>query len=164
MRAMVSGCLLFLTVCVLTAAGQSIPKREDMPKYIATVTNQSASPKDRAQAATMIGRRGAINVRDVVEGVEPLRRAAKDKDAVVRASAVEALGSIAPEPTTTVPLLIEILKTDQSPQVKYSTAIALGRFGPAAKAALPAIRDFSKGLDKKQAKAIKEATSAISGK
>lgn len=163
MRAMVASCLLFLSLCIIITSEAAPPKREDIPKYIAAINSNSAPAKTRADAAEKIGERGAINVKDVEEAIEPLKRLAqKDKDAIVRSSAVKALGSIAPEPTSTVPLLITILKSDQSQQVKFDTVIALSRFGPQAKSALPAIRDFSKGLDKKQAKAIKTATAAIS--
>ena len=164
MRSIFASSLLFLSVTILISADAAPPKKEDMPKYIAAVSNPSATAKVRAEAAEMIGKRGAINVKDVESAIEPLKRAAqKDKDANVRSSAVTALGSIAPEPASTVPLLIEVLKNDASQEVKFSTVFALSRFGPQAKSALPAIRDFSKNLDKKQAKAVRTATAAITG-
>lgn len=164
MRAAIASSVLFLSVTILMAGGASVPKKEDMPKYISLISNKSAPAKARAEAADMIGKRGAIHAKDVTEAIEPLKVAAqKDKDAIVRSSAVKALGSIAPDPSTTVPILIQVLKGDESQQVKFDTVTALSRFGTQAKSALPAIRDFGKGLDKKQQKAIKAATTVING-
>ena len=163
MRFAFAASILFVSVGFLIAGGGQ-PKREDMPKYIKTLSNQSASPKAKTEAADMIAKRGAINAKDVEGAVEPLKTLAqKDKDAGVRKSAIHAIGSIAPDASETVPLLIDILKNDASQDVKFATVATLGRYGPDAKSALPAIRDFGKGLDKKQQQPIRAATQAING-
>lgn len=162
MKTILASGMLMLSVGFLLAGGNTF-KKADLPKYISTLTNKSASPQAKAEAANIIGKRGSINVKDVEEAVEPLKMLVKDKDATVRASAVRALGGIAPEPTTTVPLLIDVLKNDKSQDVKFASVDALARYGPEAKAAVPAIRDFGKGLDKKQQQPIRNAMMAING-
>src|SRR5262249_28384047 len=130
-------------------------RAEDMPKYISTINNAKSTPKSKVEAIDMIAKRGAINVRDVKDAIEPIKKLAQsDKDAGVRKASVHAIGSIAPEASTTVPLLIEILTNDKAEDVKLATVGALGRYGPDAKSALPAIRDFGKSLDKKQQQPI----------
>ena len=164
MKSAIAGSLLLVFSGLLIAGGVALPKREDIPKYIKTITTSSSAAKAKAEAADMIARRGSISAADVENAIEPLKKLAqKDSDAGVRKSAVHALGSIAPDADTTVPLLIEVLKTDKSQEVKFATVAALGRYGPKAKSALPAIRDFGKDLDKKEKKSIQAATMAING-
>lgn len=164
MRAAIASGILLLSVSFIIAGGAVVPKKEDMPKYIKTISNQSSSSKAKVEAAGMIGKRGEMSIKDVEDAVEPLKTLAqKDKDASVRKSAVAALGSIAPEPKETVPLLIVILQKDDSKDVKLASIAALARYGPEAKSAMPAIRDFGKTLDKKQQQPIKAATMAITG-
>lgn len=156
-------CSLFLSVTIAIAGG-STPSREDIPKYIATISNPSANAKSKAEAADMIAKRGAISARDVRDAVEPLKKLAQmDKDAGVRKSAVLAIANIAPDSSSTVPMLIGILTKDSAEEVKLATVRALGQYGPEAKSALPAIRNFGKTLDKKQQGPIRNATKAIQG-
>jgi len=58
-----------------------------------------------------------------------------------------------------------VLKADKSEDVKFAAVEALGRFGPEAKSALPALREFSTSLkdDKKGRKFVQAATMAING-
>lgn len=150
MRTIIAGSLLLLSVAIVIAGGGA-PRKEDMPKYIKTINTASATPAAKREAAEMIGKRGQISLPDVKAAIDPLRKLAKeDKDDGVRKSVVIALGAIAPEPETTVPLLIDVLKHDKSQEVKFATVAALGRFGPKATSALPGINDFAKDLDKKQ--------------
>ena len=163
-RSAIAAGILFLSFGFVIAGGAALPKKEDMPKYIKTISNQSSTAKAKVEAADMIAKRGAISAKDVEGAVEPLKLLAqKDKDAGVRKSAIHALGAIAPAPSETVPLLIDVLKNDASQDVKFASVAALGRYGPDAKSALPAIRDFGKGLDKKQQQPIRAATMAING-
>lgn len=165
MRTVIAGSLLLVSVALVIAGGASTPRKEDMPKYIKTITTASASAAAKREAAEMIGKRGQINLLDVQTAIDPLRKLAKeDKDEGVRKAVVTALGAIGPEPETTVPVLIDVLKNDKSQQVKFATVAALGRYGPKASSALPGIRDFAKDLDKKQKQQfIAPALQAISG-
>ena len=98
MRYLVASLLLSLSFGLVIAGGGGTPRREDMPKYIQTIKSSSASLKAKTEAIDMIGKRGAVNAKDVDDAVEPLRTLArKDKDAGVRKAAVNALGNIAPE-------------------------------------------------------------------
>lgn len=159
--------ILFSTVSLLVAQGVGIPKREDIPKYTKQLQS-SPSVAERVKAAEMIGRRGGINVNDVEDAIEPLKKAlAKDKDAKVRAASARALGDIRPEAEGTVDVLIDRLKNDSSKDVKMATVVALGQFGPDAKEAVPTLREMIKPLDpKKMAKdfqTIDAALKAITG-
>lgn len=148
------GTLCLLTLCLALEGGGSV-KKEDVPKYL-KMLQTSSSGKERATAAEMLGKRGAINVNDVKDAIEPLRTSVqKDVDANVRAKAAGALAAIGSEPGETVPLLTEVLKKDKSLDVKLSVVQALATFGPDAKSALPAIREFAADQkDNKKTKGI----------
>ena len=166
MKCYYAGGVLCLLVMCMTIEGGGSPKKEDMPKYLKMLqTSQSA--KDRATAAEMIGKRGAINVNDVKDALEPLKTSVqKDVDAGVRKAAATALGAIGPDPEETVPILADVVKKDKSLDVKLAAVQALAEFGPNAKSALPAIRELqSQQKDNKKAAAvIKTAVQAIAGK
>jgi HEAT repeat protein len=148
MRSLVSLSLL-LTSAALVLAGGATPRREDVPKYL-NMLLKSTKAKERAHGAEMLGKRGAINRKDVEEAVDPLKTALqKDVDSSVRAAAARALGNIAPEPKETVPLLIDALK-DKSIDVKIATMTALGQYGPEAKAAVTSLREIQKDKDDKK--------------
>ncbi|MFO0864841.1 MAG: HEAT repeat domain-containing protein [Gemmataceae bacterium] len=163
----------YLAACTLSMIGflafveAQTPRREDVPKYLKELQS-SQKAKDRALAASMLGKRGAINVKDVEDAIEPLKKTlAKDVDADVRKAAATAIGSISPKADETVPLLIEALKRDKSADVKMAIVESLGRYGPDAKSALPAIRDWAKDFDAKKGKEAalhKAVKTAINGK
>lgn len=144
-----AGSLLLLLLILGTTESGGVPKKEDVPKYIDTL-KKSTVAKERALAATMLGKRGAINVKDVESAVEPLKKSLqKDSDLDVRRAAAEALGRIGAEPETTVPLLIEALKNKNYP-LRMAAANSLGAYGPAAKSALPPLRELKKELANKK--------------
>jgi len=144
--------VFLLGVSFALAEGIGNPKKEDVPKYLNQLkTSQSAA--DRAKAAEMLGKRGGINAKDVADAVEPLRKALqKDIDAKVRAAAAYALGDIHAEADVTVPILIDRLKNDDKMDVKMAIVVALGQYGPDAKAALTPLRELSKKFDPKKSK------------
>ncbi|MFO0967149.1 MAG: HEAT repeat domain-containing protein [Gemmataceae bacterium] len=156
---------LTLSVCAaaLLCAGSSTPRREDVPKYMKMLT--SGIGKDRAKAAEMLGRRGAISRKDVEDAIEPLKKMLQnDKDSGARSAAALALGAIAPTPDETVPLLIDALK-DKSVDVKISAISALGLYGPAAKSAVTPLREIQKDkTDKKMSQAAGMALKSIFAK
>ena len=163
MRAFIGGGIILVLAVSLAMAGGS-PTKEDIPKYIKTLSATSAKSGDRVRAADMIGKRGNIKAKDVEDAIDPLRKVASgDKDAAVRKAAMAALGSIAPEDSETVPLLISILKTDPNKDIKFASINALARFGTRAKPALPAINEFAKTLDKKEKRTLKDVNKAIQG-
>jgi HEAT repeat protein len=162
-RLLMSGSILLTSVAVLVAGGA--PRREDVPKYLEMLkTSKSAS--DRALAADMLGKRGAVNLKDVAEAIQPLRQALKkDSELQVRRAAAKALGMIAPAPAEdTVPLLIETL-ADMDYALRMATVQALAAYGPEAHDALPALRTLQKQTkDKKDMKTLAAAITVISEK
>jgi HEAT repeat protein len=111
-------------------------KNEDYQRklvpYFADAMRQDKSPALRAQAATTLGRMGAL-ARTVVN---VMIEALKDPDANVRAAAAEGLGRVGDEAKGAVPKLAALLK-DADPGVRLSAAFALGRIGPDAASAVP---------------------------
>jgi len=102
----------------------------------------SSSADVRAAAADALGRvagQSAEALGDVVGGL-------RDEDAGVRAMAALAVGGLATgrtpaEQKDAVALLIDAL-ADENLYVRQAAAIALGKIGPAAKSALPALREL----------------------
>src|SRR5262245_63830746 len=136
------GTLCLLTLCMTLEGGGGV-KKEDVPKYL-KMLQSSQSGKERATAAEMLGKRGAINLNDVKDAIEPLKTSVqKDVDAGVRKAAAGALAAIGSEPTETISLLTEVLQKDKSLDVKLAAVQALASFGPNAKSALPAIRELA---------------------
>src|SRR5687767_12627302 len=146
------------------AYGGGSPKKEDVPKYLKMLTT-STNSKDRATAAEMLGKRGAIKASDVAGAIDPLKTALKsDKDVTVRKAAAEALGSIGAEPENVVPILIEALK-DKDFSLKMGAISALSMYGSKATDALPALRAIAQEkTDKKLSMAANVALKAIGGK
>jgi HEAT repeat protein len=159
--------ILLLSVSLLLAGGGGVPKREDVPKYLAQL--KSINGADRAKAADMLGKRGGISSSDVEPALEPLKKMLEmDKDAKARAAAARALGAIQIDAEGTVPLLIKRLKAEEEAKdVKMAAVVALGQYGPEAKEALPPLRDYLKKFDAKKSKegqTIQNAIMAISMK
>lgn len=164
MKHFVGATILFVLVLNTSDSGSPKPRREDVPKYLKMLT-KSPVAKERMQGAQMLGRRGAINVRDVKDAIEPLKKALeKDSDMEVRRAAAEALGRIAPEPETTVPLLIDSLKVKHY-GLRMASVQALAAYGPKAKDALPALAALRKELNNKgDNKTIAAAMQSISSR
>jgi HEAT repeat protein len=172
MRAMICGMSLMLLGLALflepVLGGGGTPRKEDIPKYLKQLRT-STKAKERAEAAEMIGKRGALSIAGLEDAIEPLKKSAeKDIDESVRKAATLALGKIGADPENTVPVLINVLKNDKSDPVKMAAVDSLSLFGPKAKDALPALReivaDAKKNMDKKKAQVIGMAIQTISGK
>src|SRR5205085_1447657 len=132
------GIVLLGVVTLTLGETPGVPKKADMPKYLEMLKN-STSAKDRALAAEMIGKRGAIKLADVQNAIDPLKMTLQnDKDTTVRKAAAEALGSIGAEPENVVPLLIDALK-DKNTSLKMGAISALTNYGANAKDALPSL-------------------------
>jgi hypothetical protein len=162
----VSGGVVLLLAASLTLAQTGGATKGDVAAWIKTLTSTSAKADARVKAADAIGKRGGKRAKDVENAIDPLQKVAeKDKDQSVRKAAIAALGSIAPEDDVTVPLLITIVKTDSSKEMKVASIQALARFGTRAKSAMPAINAFGKTLDKKDPakRMLKDINKAIQG-
>ena len=150
---------------ILTLAyGGGSPRKEDVPKYLKMLTS-STNAKERATAAEMLGKRGAIKASDVAGAIDPLKNALKsDKDVMVRRAAAEALGSMGAEPENVVPILIGTLK-EKDFSLKMGAISALSMYGSKATDAIPALREIAKEkTDKKLSMAAGGALKAIGGK
>src|SRR5262245_4229974 len=64
-------CIFLFSVSLVLAGGIGIPKKEDVPKYLAQL-KESKVAADRAKAAEMLGKRGGVSANDVEDAVEPL--------------------------------------------------------------------------------------------
>jgi HEAT repeat protein len=166
MRAFILGaaCLLVAGPAAVHAGG-TLLKKEDIPKTIARLKSRSA--KDRATAAELLGRRGAVRSSDVAEAVKPLLGLLRDDhDANVRRAAAEALGNIGRELDETVAALVDAMKLDKAPAVRLAAIDALGQIGPEARAAVPELRQVAqaKDKDKKLSRAARLALKSINRK
>ena len=156
--------ILLLAGMTTVQAQVTTPKKEDVPKYLAMLKNQS-NAKERALGAEMLGKRGQIQVRDVKNAIEPLLGAMKDDSvADVRRAAATALGAISTQPKTVIPALMDALK-DKALPVNLAAVNALAAFGPEAREAIPALREFAKTKkDKQIMRAVNLAVKQINGK
>ena len=156
--------ILVLAGMTTVQAQVTTPKKEDVPKYLAMLKNQS-NAKERARGAEMLGKRGQIQVRDVKNAIEPLLGAMKDDSvADVRRAAATALGAISTQPKTVIPALMDALK-DKALPVNLAAVNALAAFGPEAREAIPALREFAKTKkDKQIMRAVNLAVKQINGK
>jgi HEAT repeat protein len=161
MRSLFAASVVVLIVGSLALGGASgTPKKEDVPKYLKMLKTSTVA-KDRALAAEMLGKRGAIKVSDVEDAMEPLKLALKkDTENSVKAAAATALGNIGSDPENTVPLLIDALK-EKSVDVKIAAMRALGQYAAMARDAVPALREIAKENKEKDKKLTMEAVLAL---
>lgn len=166
MRSLFAAAIVTLSCWTLAWGGGGTPKKEDVPKYLKTLKTSKVA-KDRAFAAEMLGKRGAIKASDVDDAVEPLKLALrKDVDNSVKAAAAAALGNISPDAETTVPLLIDALK-EKNADIKVAAMRALSQYAAMAKDAVAPLREImkeNKDKDKKLAQEAAMALKSISGK
>lgn len=118
---------------------------------------------ERVMAASVLASIGP----KAMQAVPSLINLLKEKEGMGRYIAAETLGEIGPEAKAAVPDLIELLKETELTSMKVDTrlkrffdatytvtpakpaAVALGRIGPGAKAALPALNEVFKQLKSK---------------
>ncbi len=100
-----------------------------VPMLYAMVTNREYANRPRAAAALGEIREAGESHEVVVALLDCFR----EKDIALARSAGDALGRLTVEPELAIPALIEGLK---DPNLKFTCVRSLGRFGPAAKAAM----------------------------
>lgn len=154
-------------LCWTLALGIDDSKNKpELPSDIAPLVKQlkSKDPLERRQAAAGLGERGE----SAKSAAPALVAALKDKDEFVRRMAVRSLGQIGADPDVAIPALKGLLKDDDKgvieavgetfaklgkaavpaladmlknsdPLVKKTSALALGKIGPDAKDAVPAL-------------------------
>lgn len=143
------------------------PKKEEMPKFIATAKDKNKSASDRIAAVRNIARLGRLKASYAKDAVEPLiMMVKKEDDSKVRAEAALALGAIDPEEKEAVTTLIDVLKDEKTDKgVRAACVTALGTLGGKSKDAIPVLKEVQamakKDKDKKLGKAAGGALKSI---
>jgi HEAT repeat protein len=131
----------------------SIDRQTNVALRIHTKDLQSTNSSTRQLAAVYLGKMGAAAA-EAAPQIEPLLR---DPDDQVRDRAENALGEIAPDLLVSsqhrmnqdseaqIARLIQIMREGEYPQ-RYRAVEAIGVFGPAAKAAVPALVEALEGF------------------
>ncbi len=121
---------------------------------------QSADPRARLNAATVLGRMGPR----ALEAAPALVAALRDDNVHLRKMAALALGDLGA--VEAVPPLIEALR-DPDAAVRRRAAVALGELGPWAQGALPALRlalqDADEGVRRAATHALQEIVQVAPG-
>lgn len=139
-------------------------KVEDAKKYTQQLKS-AKDPKLKITALNELGDLGRLMKPLVADALPDMVQSLKDKDKDVRAAAAKALGKCDPN-SEGVKGLVDLLKSEKDESVKIAVINGLASAGPAARDALPALRDIQKTEDKKSklAKAAQDASRSISMK
>ena len=141
----------------LLAAG----KADDAKKHLETLKSSKVA-KERAEAATELGKIGEVNYKYAEPAIETLTGSLDDKEATVRAAAALALGKIGPDDKKTlVTKLRALLKDDKEESVKLAATQALGYLGKDATDAIKDLRAVKKDLADPKGKFSKAIDAAI---
>ncbi len=140
---------------VATALGRVSPASPAVRTILEAQAARDAEPLARAGALTGLGFVGA-------EARPVLIQAMTDADLVVRFAAAESLVAIDPSARDPVPILIEAVVADKS-EVTGRAVDALGRMGPAANEAAPALRALARGSPF-YVEAVRETLARIEGR
>jgi HEAT repeat protein len=121
------------------ALGEVKPGSAVVPSLVGALKDRSA--RVRGAAANSLSRVGG----PAKAAVPALIAALKDPDQWVRRQSAYTLGDIRTDPDASLPALIEALKDTT---IQETASIALARYGPAAKAAIPALCQVAKSDEK----------------
>ena len=121
-----------------TAVAAAATREEEVAKYVKDLTNKDAAV--RKSAADGIGKIAQVKASAAKPALQPLLDALKDSTPSVRSAAALAVGRL-DEPQEAVPALHKLLKDEKEMSVRVAAARGLGQMGPAAKEALPALRE-----------------------
>jgi HEAT repeat protein len=145
----------------LTSSSAANPLLENLQAMVQALAVGLTDPDVRARRAVV----------DVLESVGPaaapaaqsLVTALKDPDRFVRWAAARTLGKIAPvEADSAVPALAELLR-DHDLDLRLAAALALERYGPAAKPAVPELIEGVKSTEPQLRVAAIRALGAVGG-
>ena len=159
--------LRHFTACglLLAAAGVAAASKEDDAKKLANDIAKSKDAKVRVAALGDLGKLGQLQRKLTEPYLELILKTLDDKETAVRAAAAYALGLVDPEDKdAAVARLVKMLEGDKAPEAREGAAKGLGAMGPAAKKAVPALRDAQKKVAaKKDGVAFATAVMAITG-
>jgi len=122
----------------MTEVSSSKLSRDEIKKYLKDL--KTGDTKARAVAAYMLGTAGKKD-KSIKKS---LVQALKDNNWEVRKWAALSLGEIGEKENTLVPILIDILKRDDSKEFRSHAAVMLGELEIAAITAMPALCQASK--------------------
>lgn len=108
-----------------------------VPDLLAVLRDRSAHPRDRGEAAAALG---GVSHSDT-DMVPVLIRASTDPAPGVRLGAVRGLGNLGVATPDVVATLTAALSSGGDPDLRRQAVFALGRLGPGAAKALPAVED-----------------------
>ena len=141
-------------------------KEEQVAKYVKDLKSKDASV--RRTAAEEIGKIAQVKASAAKQALQPLLDALKDSASGVREAAALAVGRL-DEPAEAVPALVKLIKDEKDKSVRVAAARGLGQMGPAAREAVPTLRDvWSAARDAGRAQqtlaqATRDALDAIQG-
>lgn len=166
MRKLLAAAVLFSGAVALMLPDhvRAANKVEDAKKY----TQQLKTTKDaklKITALNELGDLGRLMKPLVADAMPDMIESLKDKDKDVRAAAARAIGKCDPN-SDAVKGLVELLKSEKDESVKIAVINGLSSAGPAARDALPTLREIQKSEDKKSklAKAAQDASRSIGAK
>jgi len=151
---------LYLVVCQEVLAAD---KEAEAKKY-AEELKRSKDAKVRATALQELGKLAAVQKSLVEEALPDIYKSLEDKDAGVRGAAAFCLGQCDEPTDKAVPLLTKILKEDKDDKAKIGAAKGLASIGPAAKSAVPALKELAADKKSPVGQAAKTALKAINAK
>lgn len=161
---MICNLTAFCVMACLASSSFADTREEKVAKAIKEL--ESDIPKTRAAACEDIGKIAAIRKSYGTPALDPLLKALKDKEEIVRAAAAEALAKI-DEPKKTVTPLIEVVKEDKAERVKIAAANGLGLMGNDAREAVKTLRETAeaarKDMKMQLAQACQRAVQNING-
>jgi len=152
--------LLYLTVRVEAIAASDIA---DARKYTEDLKKAKES-KVRVIALQELGKLAVVQKTLVTDALPDIYKSLEDKDAGVRAAAATCLGQCDEPADKVVPELMKLLKEDKEDTVKIGAVKGLASMGPAAKAAIPTLRELQEDKKSQVGKAARDAVKAIAGK
>jgi HEAT repeat protein len=155
------GCLL-----VVAPVARAATKEEEVAKYLKDLKSKDAGT--RRTAAEGIGKIALVKASAAKPALQPLLDALKDSNTSVREAAALAVGRL-DEPADAVPALTKLIKDEKDLGVRVAAARGLGQMGPAAKEAVPTLREVWSAAreagrpQQRLAQATRDALEAIQG-
>ena len=164
-RLLKCGALFALSLGLILLAGYddlvAAGKADEAKKLLETL-KKSKVAKDRADAATDLGKIGEVNFKNAEPAIETLAELLDDKEATVRAASALALGKIGPDDKKTlVTKLRSMLKDEKDEAVQLAATQALGYLGKDSSDAVSDLRAVKKDLADQKGKFSKAIDAAI---
>ncbi|HSQ58552.1 MAG TPA: HEAT repeat domain-containing protein, partial [Gemmata sp.] len=125
----------------------ALASNENDAKKFTLDLKKGKDTKTKVTALNELGKLAAIQKRLVADALPDIYKSLESKDASIRAAAAQCLGACDEPADKALPPLMKILKDDTENSAKIGAIKGLASMGPAAKNALPTLRNYAK--DKK---------------